>query len=73
MLEKTPCSLQTPEKYEVKQNYIQSVTKSSTVSLEVEFLKNIDFQRRYDAFSETHDHLFLLQPVACHCHPCTTC
>ena len=29
------------------------------VPLVVEFLKNIEFQRSYNTFSETHDHFFL--------------
>ena len=29
----------------------------------VEFLKNIDFQRRYDTISETRDSLFLLHHI----------
>ena len=36
---------------------------TAAVPLVVEFLKNIDFQRRYNAFSETQDQLFLLNYV----------
>ena len=41
----------------------QPPRRTGVVPLVVEFFKNIDCQRRYDAFSETHIELFLLHSV----------